>query len=173
MPKALSRIVWAFLFCSSLTSCMLVDWPYYEPYVLGGKVINRGGPLYRKSVEVLILSDVKINAMTLCGPRKSDGYQGCHILIERFYPAKFAKQEFVVRDRDNPEVRYDAKTWETSGFSPGGKITLTINLNYEMPPKQFILQLPPLIIDGKPHKIPEILFTYKENTELVPIFANF
>lgn len=113
---------------------------------------------------------------------------GSHILffllIYSFGPPStvlgLERSQVVVRDAGNTEIRYDTEVSDSTsitmsplrpGMGPGKG--LYVKLNYKLPPKQFLMHLPDLIIEGKPHKIPEIIFTHTENTEWVPFFANW
>jgi hypothetical protein len=138
-----------------------------------------------------IRENVSIWVSTVCYPRYETengghpkGYQPCHIVIYRFGPPaavlQFESSQFVVQDFNKPEIRYDANVSESAhvtasplrpGMNPGEG--LFVDLVYEMPPKQFRLHMPALLIDGKPHEVPEIVFTHIENTEWVSVFANW
>lgn len=172
------------LICSLIFSCAPYDWPYYKPEVAGG-ILTR-----KDAVEIPIRENVSIWVATVCYPRYETeydghpkGYQPCHIVIYRFGPPstalQFESSQVVVQDFNKPEIRYDARVSETHasasplrpGMDPGEG--LFVELIYEMPPKQFRLYMPALMIDGEPHEVPEIVFAHTENTEWVPFFANW
>jgi hypothetical protein len=178
------KLILALISCL-LLGCTAYDWPYYKPEVTGGIATRKD------AVEIPIQENVSIWVATVCYPRyetETDkhpkGYQPCHIVIYRFGPPStilhFEGSQFVVQDFNKPEIRYDAKVSESAhvsasplrpGMDPGEGVF--VDLKYEMPPKQFRLLMPALMIDGKPHKVLEILFTHTENTEWMPFLANW
>lgn len=178
------KLFLALIFCL-LLGCTPCDWPYYKPEATSGVATRKD------AIEIPIQENVSIWVATVCYPRyemETDGhpkgYQPCHIVIYRFGPSsttlQFESSQFVVQDLNKPEIRYDAKVSESThvtasplrpGMDPGQG--LFIDLKYEMPPKQFRLVMPALMIDGKPHEVPEIVFTHTENTEWVPFLANW
>ena len=169
------------LICGSLLGCATYNSPnnsaYYKADVPGGIATRKD------AVEIPIRKNVSLWVVTVCYPRDEreprghpKGYQDCHIVIWRFGPPStalaFKSSQFVVQDSKKPELRYETKVYESkhatasplrAGMAPGKGII--VRLKYEMPPKQFRLHIPALLIDGKPHEVPEIVFTYTGNIE--------
>ena len=185
MLSKFSQLLFAAIVFGLLVACSPVDWPYYKPEVPGGIRTDKD------AVEIRIRENISIWTRVVCYPRYKTvtdghpkGFQHCHIVIYLFGPPSTALElenlQVVVQDISNAEIRYDAEVSDSTsvtmsplrpGMGPGKG--LYVKLKYKLPPKQFLLQIPDLKIEGKPHKIPEIIFTYTENIEWVPIIANW
>ena len=165
--------------------CTRTDWPYYKADVSGGLVSNKN------RVEIPIHENISISVSTVCYPRDkknygtySKGYQHCHIVIYPFGPPAMALEfdsfQFVAQDVNKSKILFSTEAYElsrVSASSPRSGIVsrnaIMVKLKYDMPPKQFLLHIPALLVDGKVYSVPEVIFTHTENIEYVPFFANY
>lgn len=165
-----------------LGGCYVVDRPYYELTVPGGSTTgeNPSGSV----LQIPIAEEIRLDVRALCyavpGPDMSEG-DSCDVWIYAFGARAdgltFTDLQFTADvidpqgaqitahaidpDFGEPPADYGRRTWPARAM---------VDLEYEDPPRQFILNLPRITVDSETYQAPAVTFTYQSSIEVVPVW---
>jgi hypothetical protein len=141
------------------------DWPYYKVsapngYTTESWMFMRG--TWGEQIHFPLADGVELAARTICYPRKSNGFQSCHLVIDIKNPNSikiaFKNWDFIARDPSNHKIRYNGIPSRIEQ-NPGFLVIVRLNST----PKEFELILPNIIIKGKEQSIPPMIFQYEDS----------
>jgi hypothetical protein len=174
--------------------CMVIllsgcdDWPYYVPSIPGGRTeLFTGFPRANIGDRAhLPISTGELTAHTNCYPREGNGYQHCTIILQLIAPPtskiSFSDDRFMARSLDMTGEWYGVKVHRCRHDSdcfirPVRPVqeSVTLHLNYDMPPGRFEVFVPAVIVDGTSHVVPSILFRFEDAWpyRFSPPFVNY
>lgn len=169
-----------------LLSTCVEDWPHYSVSVNGGYVTESGWIPVRftwgEQAHVPLSNSSEFTVRSICYPREPDGNQHCHLILrvdaENTINAVIDSNSIVVRNPHNDNQNYVSKISSPRNYPRSNStnpILMSVNIDYDRPPREFELIVPDVFVNENPQTIPPIRFHYEDEFpyQFVPWITNY